>query len=41
MGDGFMSERIGEWKCGYEGLEEEYGVLDKRGIRRGEFKRGE
>ena len=40
VGDGFMRERIGEWKCGYGGLEEEYGVLEERGRRRGEFKSG-
>ena len=41
MGDGFMRERNGERKGGFGILEEEYGVLDKRGISRGEFKRGE
>ena len=30
MDDGLMRERIGEWKGGYGGLEEEYGVTSTK-----------
>ena len=42
MGDAFMRDIIGEWKCRYGlGLEEEYDVLEERGRSRGGFKRRE
>ena len=41
MGNGLMRERIDEWKGGYGVLDEEKGVLEERGRRRRELKRGE
>ena len=41
MGDGLMRDRTGEWKGGYGGLKDEYGVLEERGRRRGKLMRGE